>query len=184
MAGVVLEHATKRFGNVVAVNDANFEIKDKEFMVLVGPSGCGKSTTLRMVAGLKEITEGEHLHRGCPQRHPPKTRTSRWCSKTTRCTRTWTFTTTWLWLKLRKFPRAEIDRRVKEARGCWDRNLLDRKPKAPVGRSAPARRGRPGDRARPQSLLDGRTALQPRRQVEGADEDGALQAPRKTRRRR
>jgi len=51
VAGVVLEHVTKRFGNVVAVNDANFEIKDKEFMVLVGPSGCGKSTTLRMVAG-------------------------------------------------------------------------------------------------------------------------------------
>ena len=58
MARVVLEHVGKRFGNVLAVNDATLEIRDKEFVVLVGPSGCGKSTTLRMVAGLEEITEG------------------------------------------------------------------------------------------------------------------------------
>jgi len=59
MAGVKLEHVYKKFGNVVAVNDANLEIRDKEFLVLVGPSGCGKSTTLRMVAGLEEITSGD-----------------------------------------------------------------------------------------------------------------------------
>ncbi len=58
MAGVYLENVTKRYDDVVAVKDANLEIKDKEFLVLVGPSGCGKSTTLRMVAGLEEITEG------------------------------------------------------------------------------------------------------------------------------
>ena len=58
MAQVILQHVTKRFGNVVAVNDATLEIRDKEFMVLVGPSGCGKSTTLRMVAGLEDVTEG------------------------------------------------------------------------------------------------------------------------------
>ena len=61
MAGVTLQNVSKRFGNVIAVNNASLEIKDKEFIVLVGPSGCGKSTTLRMVAGLEEITEGTIL---------------------------------------------------------------------------------------------------------------------------
>jgi multiple sugar transport system ATP-binding protein len=55
---VLLEHVTKKYGETVAVNDLNIEIKDKEFLVLVGPSGCGKSTALRMIAGLEEITSG------------------------------------------------------------------------------------------------------------------------------
>ena len=60
MAKVVLEHVYKIYpGNVVAVDDANLEIQDREFVVLVGPSGCGKSTLLRMIAGLEEIAEGE-----------------------------------------------------------------------------------------------------------------------------
>lgn len=60
MAGVTLRHIYKVYpGGVTAVNDFNLVIKDKEFIVLVGPSGCGKSTTLRMIAGLEEITEGE-----------------------------------------------------------------------------------------------------------------------------
>ena len=59
MAKVVLEHVRKVFdGGVVAVEDFNLEIADREFVVLVGPSGCGKSTTLRMVAGLEEISGG------------------------------------------------------------------------------------------------------------------------------
>ena len=59
MAKVVLDNVSKVFdGNVVAVKDFNLEIEDGEFLVLVGPSGCGKSTTLRMVAGLEDITEG------------------------------------------------------------------------------------------------------------------------------
>ena len=59
MAKVLLEHIYKIYpGNVIAVNDANLEIEDREFVVLVGPSGCGKSTTLRMVAGLEEISKG------------------------------------------------------------------------------------------------------------------------------
>ena len=57
MARVRLDNVTKRFGNVIAVSEANLDILDKEFVVLVGPSGCGKSTTLRMVAGLEEVTE-------------------------------------------------------------------------------------------------------------------------------
>lgn len=60
MAKVVLKHVTKVYpGNVTAVKDCNLEIEDKEFVVLVGPSGCGKSTTLRMIAGLEEISSGE-----------------------------------------------------------------------------------------------------------------------------
>lgn len=60
MAGVTLKNLTKVFGkNVVAVNNVNLEIEDKEFLVLVGPSGCGKTTVLRMIAGLEEATSGE-----------------------------------------------------------------------------------------------------------------------------
>ena len=56
MANVTLDHVTKKFGEVTAVNDLNIEVKDKEFLVLVGPSGCGKTTALRLVAGLEELT--------------------------------------------------------------------------------------------------------------------------------
>ena len=60
MASVKLKNVYKRFeGGVTAVSDFNLDIEDKEFIILVGPSGCGKTTTLRMVAGLEEITEGE-----------------------------------------------------------------------------------------------------------------------------
>ena len=59
MAQVVLKDLAKKFDEVVAVRDVNLQIKDKEFIVLVGPSGCGKSTTLRMIAGLEEISSGE-----------------------------------------------------------------------------------------------------------------------------
>jgi multiple sugar transport system ATP-binding protein len=60
MASVSLKNVYKRYeGGVVAVSDFNIDIEDKEFIILVGPSGCGKSTTLRMIAGLEEITEGE-----------------------------------------------------------------------------------------------------------------------------
>ena len=60
MAGLSLQKIYKRYsGGVTAVTDFNLEIEDKEFIVLVGPSGCGKSTTLRMIAGLEEITEGD-----------------------------------------------------------------------------------------------------------------------------
>lgn len=60
MASLSLRNVYKRYpGGVTAVSDFNLEIKDKEFIILVGPSGCGKSTTLRMVAGLEEISDGE-----------------------------------------------------------------------------------------------------------------------------
>ena len=59
MAGVTLKNLYKRFDNITVVSDISLDINDKEFVVLVGPSGCGKSTTLRMIAGLEEITSGE-----------------------------------------------------------------------------------------------------------------------------
>ena len=59
MANVTLKSVVKRFGEVVAVNNVDLDIQDEEFMVLVGPSGCGKTTTLRCIAGLEEVDEGE-----------------------------------------------------------------------------------------------------------------------------
>jgi len=58
LARVYLEHVWKKFGTVVAVKDLTLEVKDGEFFVLLGPSGCGKTTTLRMIAGLEDVTEG------------------------------------------------------------------------------------------------------------------------------
>src|SRR5207247_8259155 len=59
MATVTFDHVTKKYGDVLAVNDLNLAINEGEFMVLVGPSGCGKTTSLRMIAGLEEISSGE-----------------------------------------------------------------------------------------------------------------------------
>ena len=58
MASVTYDHVIKRFGDVIAVNDLCIEVADKEFLVFVGPSGCGKTTSLRLLAGLEEITDG------------------------------------------------------------------------------------------------------------------------------
>lgn len=68
---VELVNVTKRFGDVVAVNDINLKINDGEFFSLLGPSGCGKTTTLRMIAGLEMVTTGEILLRGEPMGHTP-----------------------------------------------------------------------------------------------------------------
>ena len=91
MASLKLNHIYKIYsGNVTAVSDFCLDIEDKEFIVLVGPSGCGKSTTLRMVAGLEEISERRAVHRrhAGQRRGARRTATSRWCSRTTRSIRT------------------------------------------------------------------------------------------------
>src|SRR3954452_24526854 len=59
MSTVTFEHVTKKYGDVLAVNDLNLAINDGEFMVLVGPSGCGKTTSLRMISGPEEISPGD-----------------------------------------------------------------------------------------------------------------------------
>ncbi|MGE5576921.1 MAG: ABC transporter ATP-binding protein, partial [Syntrophothermus sp.] len=136
MAKVVLEHLNKKFGNVTAVNDANLEIKDKEFVVLVGPSGCGKSTTLRMVAGLEEITEGNiYIGDTLVNDVPPKDRDIAMVFQNYALyPHMDVYNNMAFGLKLRKFPKAEIDRRVKEAAKMLGiENLLDRKPKALSG---------------------------------------------------
>ena len=90
MASVTLKNVYKIYaGGVTAVTDFCLDIEDKEFIILVGPSGCGKSTTLRMIAGLEEISKGE-LYIGdqlSTTFAPRRTETSRWCSRTTLCTR-------------------------------------------------------------------------------------------------
>src|SRR5690554_4909171 len=136
MAKVVLEKVTKRFGNVTAVNQANLEIRDKEFIVLVGPSGCGKSTTLRMVAGLEEITEGNiYIGDTLVNDVPPKDRDIAMVFQNYALyPHMDVYNNMAFGLKLRKFPKAEIDKRVKEAaRMLGIENLLDRKPKALSG---------------------------------------------------
>jgi multiple sugar transport system ATP-binding protein len=136
MAGVRLENVFKKFGNVTAVNDANLEIRDKEFLVLVGPSGCGKSTTLRMIAGLEEITSGKiYIGDTLVNDIPPKDRDIAMVFQNYALyPHMDVYNNMAFGLKLRKFPKDEIDRRVKEAaRILGIENLLDRRPKALSG---------------------------------------------------
>lgn len=132
MARVVLKNVTKRYGNVLAVDNIDLEIKDKEFIVLVGPSGCGKSTTLRMVAGLEEITEGTIMIGDTVVNDiPPKDRDIAMVFQNYALyPHMDVYNNMAFGLKLRKFPKTEIDKRVKEtARLLGIENLLDRKPK-------------------------------------------------------
>jgi len=136
LAQVILKNVTKRFGNVVAVNNVSLDIQDKEFIVLVGPSGCGKSTTLRMVAGLEEISEGTiTIGDTVVNDVPPKDRDIAMVFQNYALyPHMDVYNNMAFGLKLRKFPKAEIDRRVKEAAKMLGiENLLDRKPKALSG---------------------------------------------------
>ena len=137
MAEVVLKHVYKVYpGGVTAVKDFNLEIADKEFIVLVGPSGCGKTTTLRMIAGLEEITSGElYIDGKLVNDVPPKDRDIAMVFQNYALYPHMTvYDNMAFGLKLRKVPRAEIDRKVKEAaRILGLEELLNRKPKALSG---------------------------------------------------
>ena len=137
MASVSLKHIYKKYpGGVTAVSDFNLEIKDKEFLVLVGPSGCGKTTTLRMVAGLEEITEGElFIGDQLVNDVAPKDRKIAMVFQNYALYPHMTvFETMAFGLKLNKTPKEEIKRRVEEAARILDiTHLLDRKPKALSG---------------------------------------------------
>ncbi|MBP5209959.1 MAG: sn-glycerol-3-phosphate ABC transporter ATP-binding protein UgpC [Clostridia bacterium] len=137
MASLSLKHIYKKYpGGVVAVSDFNLEIKDKEFLVLVGPSGCGKSTTLRMIAGLEEITEGElYIGDTLVNDIVPKDRDIAMVFQNYALYPHMTvYENMAFGLKLRKTPKEEIKRRVEEAARILDINhLLDRKPKALSG---------------------------------------------------
>ena len=137
MASVSLNHIYKVYaGGVTAVTDFNLEIKDKEFIILVGPSGCGKSTTLRMIAGLEEISDGElYIGDKLVNDVAPKDRDIAMVFQNYALYPHMTvFDNMAFGLKLRKTPKDEIKRRVEEAARILDiAHLLDRKPKALSG---------------------------------------------------
>lgn len=137
MSDVVLENVFKVYpGKVTAVRDFNLEIKDKEFVVFVGPSGCGKSTTLRMIAGLEEITDGTVSIDGrIINDVPPKDRDIAMVFQNYALYPHMTvYKNMAFGLKLRGFPKKEIDERVRDAaRILGIDELLDRKPKALSG---------------------------------------------------
>ena len=137
MASLSLRQVGKIYdGGVVGAKDVNLEIADKEFIILVGPSGCGKSTTLRMIAGLEKISEGE-LYIGGKLMNDvaPKDRDIAMVFQNYALYPHMTVYDNMAFaLKLRKTPKAEIKRRVTEAAKILDiEALLDRKPKALSG---------------------------------------------------
>ena len=137
MADVTLRHVYKVYdGGVRAVNDFDLDIKDKEFVVFVGPSGCGKSTTLRMIAGLEEITAGQLFIDGeLMNEVEPKNRDIAMVFQSYALYPHMTvYENMAFGLKLRHTPKDEIDRRVKAAAEILEiSELLSRKPKALSG---------------------------------------------------
>ncbi len=137
MAELKLDHIYKIYdNNVTAVEDFNLHIQDKEFIVFVGPSGCGKSTTLRMIAGLEDISKGDFYIDGKRVNDvQPKDRDIAMVFQNYALYPHMTvYDNMAFGLKLRKFDKAEIDRRVKDAaRILGLEQYLDRKPKALSG---------------------------------------------------
>ena len=132
MATVTFEHVYKRYGDVIAVNDLSLEIQDEEFLVLVGPSGCGKTTALRMIAGLEDVSDGtlkigDRVVNGLA----PKDRDVAMVFQSYALyPHMSVYDNLAFGLKLRKVPKADIDKRVRDAAATIElSNLLDRKPK-------------------------------------------------------
>jgi len=137
MASVKLNNVSKVFeGGVTAVKDVNLDVADKEFVVLVGPSGCGKSTTLRMIAGLEEISDGElFIDDRLVNDVAPKDRDIAMVFQNYALyPHMSVYENMAFGLKLRKFPKPEIDSRVREAAQILGiTEYLERKPKALSG---------------------------------------------------
>ncbi len=137
MAEVTLKNVCKIYpGNVKAVDDVNLQIKDREFVVLVGPSGCGKSTTLRMIAGLEEISGGTiSIGDRIVNDVPPKDRDIAMVFQNYALYPHMTvYENMAFGLKLRKFKKADIDKRVQEAADILGiKDYLHRRPKALSG---------------------------------------------------
>ena len=136
MSSVSYKHVMKQYGDVTVIKDLNIEIEDKEFVVFVGPSGCGKSTSLRMLAGLEEISGGE-IWIGDRKVNdvPPKDRDIAMVFQSYALYPHMTvYDNMAFGLKLRKTPKAEIEKRVNEAAAILGlEEYLDRKPKALSG---------------------------------------------------
>ena len=132
MASVTFEHVTKAFGNVIAVDDLNLHIADQEFLVFVGPSGCGKTTSLRMLAGLEDVTSGKiYIGDRLVNDVPPKDRDIAMVFQSYALYphmdvgKNMSFA-----LKLRKTSNKEIGERVRQAAQVLGiEQLLDRKPR-------------------------------------------------------
>src|SRR5881397_1964334 len=136
MAQVMMKDLNKKYDEVHAVKDVNLHIRDKEFVVLVGPSGCGKSTTLRMVAGLEEITAGEiTIGDRIVNDLPPKDRDIAMVFKNYALYPHMTvYDNMACGLKMRKFPKPEIAKRVQDAAEILGiQELLKRKPRQRPG---------------------------------------------------
>lgn len=136
MAGLQFKNVVKKYDQNTVVHDLNLEIIDKEFLVLVGPSGCGKTTTLRMIAGLEEITEGElYIGDKLINDVAPKDRDIAMVFQSYALyPHMSVYDNMAFGLKLRKVPKEEIDKRVKDAAEILDiAHLLNRKPKALSG---------------------------------------------------
>jgi multiple sugar transport system ATP-binding protein len=132
MSEVRLLNVTKKFKEVTAVDQINLTVKDKEFLVLVGPSGCGKSTTLRMIAGLEEVSEGEiYIDKRMVNEIPPKDRDIAMVFQNYALyPHMNVYKNMSFGLRLRKLRRDEIEVRVQEAaRILGIEELLKRKPK-------------------------------------------------------
>ena len=132
MASVTYDHVTKRFGNVIAVKDLDIDIPDKEFLVFVGPSGCGKTTSLRLLAGLEQITEGNvYIGDRLVNDVAPKDRDIAMVFQSYALyPHMSVYDNMAFGLRLRKTPKAEIDRHVRQAASDLDiLDLLDRKPR-------------------------------------------------------
>jgi multiple sugar transport system ATP-binding protein len=132
MATVTFDHVFKRYGEVTAVSDLNLEIQDGEFMVLVGPSGCGKTTSLRMIAGLEEISDGSlKIGEKVVNDVAPKDRDIAMVFQSYALYPHMTVRDNLAFgLKLRKVPKPEQEKRINEAAGILQlEKLLDRKPK-------------------------------------------------------
>ena len=132
MASVTFEHVYKRWGDVTAVNDLNISVVDKEFLVFVGPSGCGKTTSLRLLAGLEEISDGKiMIGDRVVNDVPPKDRDIAMVFQSYALyPHMSVYDNMAFGLKLRKMPKTDIDNRVKNAAEILGiTQLLDRKPK-------------------------------------------------------
>ena len=180
MAQVVLSQINKFYDDDVhAVKDVNLEIRDREFMVFVGPSGCGKTTTLRMIAGLEEITSGDIMI-GDAARERPRADGSRHRDGVPELRALPAYE------RLRQHGLRPQDAEVREGRDPQARAGRGRDPRHPgapeaqaapaLGRPAPARRARPRHRAPSAGLPVRRAAVEPRRQAAGADAGRAEEA--------
>jgi multiple sugar transport system ATP-binding protein len=132
VSNVRLENVCKNFGDVEAVSCFYLDVEDKEFLVLLGPSGCGKSTTLRMIAGLEELTDGNiYIGENLVNDIPPRDRDIAMVFQDYALYPHMTvYQNMAFGLKLRKFPKPEIDQRVREAADILGiHDLLNRKPR-------------------------------------------------------